>query len=128
MYSFFNSANQLFIAIVYGTVTLTAPISVIDNLAATPGIRTIQLSWFPPSDSDPNTIIENYNVTCIPQVADLATIKMNYSQPGMHRIVGFQPATEYNCSISTSNSAGYGPSTMITVVTMDDCKILVDIA
>lgn len=97
MYLLFNSANQLFIAIMYGTVTLTAPTSVVDNLAATPGIRTVQPSWLPPSDTDPNTIIENnYNLTCIPQIADLATIKMNYSQSGMHRVVGFQPATEYN--------------------------------
>ena len=108
-------------------VTLTAPTSVVDNLAATPGIRTVKLSWLPPSLYDPNTIIENYNLTCTPQVADLANIKMNYSQPGMHRVVGFHPATEYNFSISASNSAGYGPSAMITVVTMDDCKILVDI-
>ena len=128
MYLIFNAVNQLFIATVYGTVTLTAPTSVVDNLAAIPGTRTIRLSWLPPSDNDPNTIIENYNLTCTPRVADLATIKMNYSQPGMHKIVGFHPATEYNCSISASNSAGYGPSAMITVVTVDDCKMPIDVA
>ena len=105
------------------TVTVTAPTSVVDNLIAIPGVRSVQLSWLPPSDTDPNAIVDNYNLICIPQITDFVTIKMSYSRPGIHRVVGFHPATEYNCSIAASNSAGYGPSSVVTVLTMDECKM-----
>lgn len=107
----------------YGIVTVTAPTSAVDNLTTIPGIRSVQLSWLPPSDTDPAAIVESYNLTCIPQIADFVTIRRSYSQPGMHTIVGFSPATEYNCSIVASNNAGYGPSTMVNVITMDECKM-----
>ena len=107
----------------YGIVTVTAPTYAVNNLTAVPGIRSVQLSWLPPSDTDPTTIVESYNLTCIPQIADFVTMRMNYLQPGIHTIVGFSPATEYNCSIVASNSAGYGPSTMVNVITMDECKM-----
>ena len=91
-------------------------------MIAIPAIRTVHLSWFSPSDTEPTAIIQNYHLTCIPQVADLGAIKMTYLVPENFTVAGFRPATEYNCSIVASNSAGYSPPAVVNVMTMDECK------
>ena len=47
---------------------------------------------------------------------------MTYNEAGSYTLGRFQPATEYNCSVFGSNSAGHGPSVSIIVTTLDECK------
>ena len=87
---------------------------------ALPTSRKVQLSWSPPStESD---FINNYTLTCTTKAQGGNPVIMTYDEAGSHTLGGFRPATEYNCSVSASNSAGRGPSVSINVTTLDESK------
>ena len=82
-----------------------------------PTSRKVQFSWDPPSE-----FITNYTLTCTTKVQGGNPVIMTYNEAGSYTLGGFQPATEYNCSVFGSNSAGHGPSVSIIVTTLDECR------
>ena len=85
-----------------------------------PTSRKVQFSWDPLSTE--SEFITNYTLNCTTKVQGGNPVIMTYNEAGSYTLGGFQPATEYNCSVSASNSAGHGPSVSITVTTLDECK------
>ena len=64
-------------------------------------------------------VITGYFLSCV-SVSSGNTISMQYTAAGTFTLVGFAPATSYNCSIFASNSQGNGPATYMLVTTPDD--------
>ena len=83
-----------------------------------PTSRKVQFSWA----STASDFINNYTLTCTTKAQEGNPVIMTYDEAGSHTLGGFRPATEYNCSVSASNSVGHGPSVSINVTTLDESK------
>ena len=53
----------------------------------------------------------------------MASVTKIYVHAGSHILGDFRPATEYNCTVFASNTAGHSPNaTFITISTQDESK------
>ena len=107
------------------TDVVTAPIKAPENFYVVSTSRRVsQFSWSPPSLLNSTTVIAGYTLTCTSRVAGVSTVTMNYTEiRESYSLGGFRPATEYNCSVFASNSAGDGPPASTSVTTMDDGEL-----
>ena len=94
------------------------------NLTAVSSARSIQFSWLPPSSLNSTTIIVGYMFVCSPRLtlAEADSVFKFFDEAGSHSLEGFRPATEYNCSVLASNSAGNSLPARINVNTTDESK------
>ena len=106
------------------TDVISAPVTTPENISAVSTSMRIQFSWSPPPLLKTSTIITSYTLTCRSRVAGVDSVAVTYAEAGTYNPGGFRPATGYNCSIFASNSAGDGPTTDISVITMDESEVL----
>ena len=100
-----------------------APTDPPQNFTVTPEARNMTFSWSPPSTLR-NGVITGYFLSCVPEVGGRNSASMQFTTAGTFTLVGFTPATSYNCSIFASNIWGNGPAAYSMVSTLDDCKYL----
>lgn len=82
------------------------------------GPYTVLFSWAPPPAEDGSGIITQYVITCTPPQANLPK---TFTAAGSYTVDGFIPATEYNCSITATNSAGNSiPAMAVHPVTLHE--------
>lgn len=89
------------------------------------GPYTVLFSWDPPKAEDGSGVITQYTIACTPLQANLPK---SFTAAGSYTVDGFIPATEYNCSITATNSAGSSTPAMYSVTLPEDgmytCKAL----
>ena len=83
----------------------------------------VDFFWEPPPPDQQNGIITGYNIVCIPTEGD-QPVNITVTDVGisgtLSATVGmFTPATQYNCAITASTSAGPGAAETRNVIT---CK------
>ena len=90
-----------------------------DFVVVSTDARSITCIWEAPEPHLQNGVILGYTVVCDPApTGPLETVTESCNVT----LTGFAPLTQYNCSVSASNSAGKGPLTYGSVVTGDDSK------
>ena len=94
----------------------SAPSGAPQNFIAMPSSRSITFSWDPPLPADRNGDITRYTITCSDGSESHTA---DFTEAGSGMIDGLTPFTSYSCSITASNSAGTGPSSVISVSTME---------
>ena len=86
----------------------------------------VDFFWEPPPPVQRNGIITEYNIVCIPsgsgQPVSIAVTDVIMSGTLNATVGMFIPATQYNCAITASTSAGPGPAEARNVIT---CKEMV---
>ena len=80
------------------------------------------MSWDLPVFIPHNGVITGYFLSCVPEAGGGNSISKQYTAAGTFTLGGFTPATSYNCSISSNNSQGRGPTMYVVVTTLDDGK------
>ena len=81
--------------------------------------RALDFSWDPPG----NGVITGYLLTCDPQPEGFP--KTCYQSEGVKvTLNGFIPSTSYYCTVYASNSAENGQPASDSVITGDDCKLI----
>lgn len=86
----------------------------------TTGSESISVSWGPPPPEAQNGIITSYNLSCQPEEDVFDSLQATYSTVGNYSLLGFRPATTYNCSVFASTAGGSGPEALQTVTLLDD--------
>ena len=109
----------------YNTDVVSAPVTTPEGFSTESAAMSIQFSWSPPSLLNSTTIISSYTLTCRSEVAGVNTVMNVYPNAEIYTLGGFRPATEYNCSVFASNSAGDGPPASTSVTTMDDSELAI---
>ncbi len=66
--------------------------------------------------------IAGYTLSCWP---DTRSLPLTVTSPGTYTLQGFDPATEYTCSIYAFTAYLHGLNTTVTVVTMDGSEAFV---
>ena len=81
----------------------------------------VDFFWEPPPPVQRNGIIMGYNIFCIPSGNGqpvTVTVTDDMMSDTFNATVGmFTPATQYNCAITASTSAGPGPAETRNVIT-----------
>ena len=96
-------------------------------MVATPGATSVTFSWALPNATKRNGVITGYSLSCAPQTGG-GSVSMEYTQAGNSILVGFTPATAYNCSIFARNSIGNGPVVSRIIHTLEAGKLLYSFA
>ena len=79
----------------------------------------VNFVWKPPAK--PNGIIYSYQIQCSGgKNVVTQTVMGLYTE---YLVSGFQPYTNYSCSITAHTSVGGGPATTISVVTEQDSEL-----
>ena len=94
------------------------------NFTVIPEARTMTFSWAPPNATRRNGVITGYSLSCAPQTGGGSISMQPDAQAGNSTLMGFTPATAYNCSIFACNSQGNGPAVSMIIRTLEACKLL----
>ena len=87
----------------------------------------VDFFWEPPSPDQRNGIITGYSIVCTPSgsgqpVNDTVT-DVDMSDTLSATVGMFTPATQYNCAITASTSAGPGPAEARNVITCKETNL-----
>ena len=86
----------------------------------------VDFFWEPPPPDQRNGIITGYNIVCTPsgsgQPLSFTVTNVGMSDTLNATVGMFTPATQYNCAITASTSAGPGPAETRNLIT---CKEMV---
>ena len=76
-------------------------------------------SWQSPPPDKQNGVITRYDIVCTPSSGSGEPVN-GMSASALNATVGmFIPATQYNCTITASTSAGTGPGNTLRMVTCE---------
>ena len=88
----------------------------------------VDFFWEPPPPDQRNGIITGYSIVCMPTEGGQPVNSVVVTDDGMSGILNatvgmFTAATQYNCAITASTSAGPGPAETRNVITCKETSL-----
>ena len=83
----------------------------------------VLFSWQPPPPDKQNGVITRYDIVCTPSSGSGEPVNGMSNGALSATVRKFNPATQYNCTITASTSAGTGPGITVTMVTCESSFI-----
>lgn len=87
--------------------------------------RNITFSWSPPDEESRYGNITSYTLSCSTVEGGLSGPQQMFDDPPVGGVVvaGFKPYTDYNCTMTASNSAGTSPPASDLIMTLSSSML-----